>query len=172
MSIRPILHYPDERVRKVAEPVERITEDLLALLDDMIETMYDAPGVGLAAPQIGVSKRVAVIDISSGKEPGALIVMINPEIISADYEETAEEGCLSVPDFSETVTRARKLEVRFMNRNGEEVTLSAEGLLARAVQHEVDHLNGTLFIDHLPAVKKDVIKRKIKKAIREGHYRY
>lgn len=170
MSIRPILHYPEERVRAASQTVDAITDEILQLIDDMIETMYNAPGVGLAAPQVGVLKRVAVIDVTSGKDPEALIVMINPEILSTEGEENEEEGCLSVPSFTGSIKRAKVVEVGYMNRQGEQVTLSGEGLLARAIQHEVDHLNGTLFIDRLSPIRRDMIKRKIKKAIRQGVY--
>jgi peptide deformylase len=172
VSVLPILHYPDERVRQVSEPVDAVTDEIQTLIDDMVETMYAAPGVGLAAPQVGVLKRIAVIDITVGKEPDSLLVMINPEILSSEDEESDEEGCLSVPSFTGTVKRTKALTVRYLDRKGEEVTLDAEGFLARAVQHEIDHLNGTLFIDRLGPLKRDIVKRKIKKAIRQGDYEY
>jgi peptide deformylase len=172
MSILPIVHYPDERVRTVSESVDQITDEIQVLIDDMIETMYDAPGVGLAAPQVGVLKRVAVIDITGGKDPDALIVMINPEILSSQDEYVDEEGCLSVPSFTGKVKRTKSLKVSYLDRKGEKQTLHAEDLLARAVQHEMDHLNGKLFIDRLSPMKRDMIKRKIKKAIRQGDYDY
>ncbi len=170
MAVLPILHYPDDRLRRASEPVESITDETQTLIDDMIETMYAAPGVGLAAPQVGVSKQIMVVDITVGKDPEALHVMINPQIVSKAGEIKEEEGCLSVPEFSEGVPRAESLEVRYLTREGQEQTLCAEGLLAKAIQHEVDHLNGRLFIDRLSLLKRDMIKRKIRKAIRQGSY--
>jgi peptide deformylase len=137
----------------------------------MIATMYDAPGVGLAAPQVGVHKRIIILDITVGKEPDSLLVMINPEILSAEGEQTDEEGCLSVPGYNGNITRAQTVEVSYMTREGEQTTFNAEGLMARAIQHEVDHLDGILFVDRLSPLKRDMIKRKIKKAIRQGAYR-
>lgn len=170
MAFLSILHYPDERLRQVSEPVDMGTGDIEGLVRDMIETMYAAPGVGLAAPQVGVHKRIVIMDITAGKEPDSLVVMINPEILSSEGEESDEEGCLSVPNFTGTVKRGRAVKVSYLTREGDRVTRSAEGLLARAVQHEVDHLDGILFIDRLSPVKRDMIKRKIKKAIRQGVY--
>ncbi len=169
-GILPILHYPNELLRKASSDVDRITDDLQQLIEDMIRTLYAAPGVGLAAPQVGVLKKVIVIDTSVGKKPDSLIVMINPEILSSEGEQTDDEGCLSVPDFTGPVTRAERVEVGYLTREGKQVTLHAEGLLARAIQHEGDHLRGVLFIDRLSPVKRDMIKRKIKKAIRQGAY--
>ncbi len=170
MAILPILHYPDDRLRRAAEPVDTMTDEIQSLIDDMIETMYAAPGVGLAATQVGVAKQIMVVDITVGKDPQALHVMINPQIVSLAGEKTEEEGCLSVPEFSEGVVRSESLEVRYLTREGREQTLAAEGLLAKAIQHEVDHLNGRLFIDRLSVLKRDMIKRKIRKAIRQGSY--
>mgnify|MGYP001589671432 CR=1 FL=1 len=172
MGILPILHYPDEILRKVSEPVETITDEIQELIDHMIQTMYAAPGVGLAANQVGVLKRIAVMDVSSGKKTDSLIVMINPEMLSSEGEESYEEGCLSVPNFTGDVQRVGSVQVCYMTREVKEVTISAEGLLARAIQHELDHLNGILFFDRLPPMKRDMIKRKIKKAIRQGVYQY
>ncbi len=170
MSILSILHYPDERLRKVSQPVDEITDEILKLIDDMTQAMYDAPGVGLAATQVGVLKRVAVIDITAGKEQDSLITMINPEILSVEDEKKEEEGCLSVPGFAGIVKRASIVKIAYLTREGEQVTLNAEELLARVVQHEMDHLNGKLFIDRLSSMKRDMMKRKIKKAIRQGVY--
>lgn len=172
MGILPILHYPDEILRQVSEPVETVTDEIRELIEQMIETMYAAPGVGLAANQVGVLKRIAVMDVSSGKKPEALIVMINPELLSSEGEESYEEGCLSVPNFTGDLNRAGSVQVCYTTTEGRKMTLCAEGLLARAVQHELDHLNGFLFIDRLPVMKRDMIKRKIKKAIRQGVYQY
>ncbi len=170
MAVLPILHFPDDRLRRASEPVDAITDEIQKLIDDMIETMYAAPGVGLAATQVGVSKQIMVIDITLGKDPASLHVMINPQIISRAGEIKEEEGCLSVPEFSEGVPRAASLEVRYLTREGREQTLAADGLLAKAIQHEVDHLNGQLFLDRLSPLKRDLIKRKIRKAIRQGSY--
>ncbi len=170
MAVLPILHYPDDRLRRASKPVGTITDETQALIDDMIETMYAAPGVGLAAPQVGVSQQIMVVDISVGKDPEALYVMINPRIVKKEGEIKEEEGCLSVPEFSEGVPRAASLEVRYLTREGREQTLVADGLLAKAIQHEVDHLNGRLFLDRLSPLKRDMIKRKIRKAIRQGSY--
>ena len=168
--ILSILHYPDERLRKPSAPLSSIGDEDLVLIDNMIATMYDAPGVGLAAPQVGVHKRIMILDITVGKEPDSLVVMINPEILSAEGEQTDEEGCLSVPGYNGNVTRAQTVEVSYMTREGEQTTLNAEGLMARAIQHEADHLDGILFVDRLSPLKRDMIKRKIKKAIRQGAY--
>lgn len=169
--ILPILHYPDERLRKPSMPLPSVSDEDQVLIDNMIATLYDAPGVGLAAPQVGVHKRIIILDLSIGKEPGSLWVMINPEILSAAGEQTDEEGCLSVPGYNGNVIRARTVEVSCMTREGEQITLNAEGLMARAIQHEADHLDGVLFVDRLSPLKRNMIKRKIKKAIRQGVYR-
>jgi peptide deformylase len=168
----PIVQYPDERLREQSKPVDRLSEDDQVLIDNMIETMHGVPGVGLAAPQVGVLKRILVIDITVGKKPESLLVMVNPEILARDGEKTEEEGCLSIPDFTAEVTRAATVEVGYQNRLGEQVTLSADGLMSKAIQHEMDHLNGILFIDRLSPLKRDMIKRKIKKAIRQGIYQH
>ncbi len=167
----PILHYPDEQLRKTSTPLAAITEEDRELIENMIATLYDAPGVGLAAPQVGVHKRLVILDITAGKEPDRLFVMINPEILSSQGEQTDEEGCLSVPGYNGNVTRAQTIKVSYMNREGEQTTLNAEGLMARAIQHEVDHLDGILFVDRLSPLKRDMIKRKIRKAIRQGAYK-
>ncbi|NOY54202.1 MAG: peptide deformylase [Deltaproteobacteria bacterium] len=167
----PILHYPDEQLRKTSVPLTAITEEDRELIENMIATMYDAPGVGLAAPQVGVHKRIVVLDTTVGKEPNALVVMINPEILSSEGMQTEEEGCLSVPGYNGNVARAQTIKVSYMTREGEQTTLNAEGLMARAIQHEVDHLDGILFVDRLSPLKRDMIKRKIKKAIRQGAYK-
>jgi peptide deformylase len=169
--VLPILHYPDERLRKTSEEVTSLTADDQTLIDNMVETMHKAPGVGLAAPQVGVAKRIFVLDLTIGKELDALMVLINPEILSSEGAQTEEEGCLSVPGYQADVTRAASLKVTYMTREGEQATLNAEGLMAKAIQHEMDHLNGILFIDRLSPLRRDMIKRKIKKAIRQGAYR-
>jgi peptide deformylase len=167
MAIRPILKYPDPRLREVAEPVARVDADARQLVEDMAETMYAAPGVGLAAPQIGVNQRVFVIDIASDDEPSDLRVFINPEILELDGVQTWNEGCLSFPGASEEIKRAERVKVRALGLDGEPFVLEADGLLAVAVQHENDHLNGVLMIDKLSPLKKRMVSRKVEKAQRE-----
>ena len=162
--------FPDKVLRGKAEPVETVTEEIKELLYNMADTMYDAPGIGLAAPQVGVLKRVVVIDVTAGQEPGKLMNLINPEILEASGTELGEEGCLSVPGEYEYVNRAEFVRVRAVNEDGETVEFEAEGILARAVQHEIDHLNGRLFIDHLPGMKKESVKKRIKRRINDGDY--
>lgn len=168
MAVLTIRKYGDEVLRLPAEPVEEIDASLHALIDDMIETMYAAPGVGLAANQVGVSKRLMVIDLSVGKRPAECHVFINPEIIDSTGEVTEEEGCLSIPDFVEIVTRPERVKLRYRDRNGAEREMWGEGLMARAMCHEIDHLNGTLFVDHLRGFKKDRILKKIAKLSKSG----
>jgi peptide deformylase len=166
--ILPIRKYGDDVLRLPAEPVAEIDPTLQTLIDDMIETMYAAPGVGLAANQVGVARRVMVIDLSVGKRPGECHVFINPEIVDSEGEVTEEEGCLSIPDFVEIVTRPEKVKLRYLDRNGEEREMWGEGLMARAMCHEIDHLNGTLFVDHLRGFKKEKILKRISKLARSG----
>ena len=168
MAVLPIVKYGDDVLRLPTTPVSRIDDSVQKLIDDMVATMYAAPGVGLAANQVGVSLRVAVIDLSVGRRPGELHVMINPEIAEVDGEITEEEGCLSIPDFVEVVTRPQRALTRYLDRNGEPQELWGEGLMARAMCHELDHLNGTLYVDHLRGLKKDRILRKIQKLARSG----
>jgi peptide deformylase len=159
--IRPILVYPDPRLREVAQPVTAVTDEIRTLADDMAETMYDAPGVGLAATQIGVALRVFVIDIAAEDEPSALKVFINPEILESTGTQTWEEGCLSFPGVSEEIKRAARVKVRALDITGKPFELEATGLMAVAIQHENDHLNGDLMIDHLNALKKRLLGRKL-----------
>ena len=168
MPVLPICKYGDDVLRVPAEPVSEIDDALQSLIDDMVLTMYAAPGVGLAANQVGVSKRLMIIDLSVGRRPGELHVFINPEMIEAEGEITEEEGCLSIPDFVEMVTRPERVKLRFLDRTGKEREMWGEGLMARAMCHEVDHLNGGLFIDHLRGLKKDRILKKIQKLARSG----
>ena len=154
-------------LRRKAAPVEDFGDELQRLIDDMLETMYAAPGIGLAAPQVGISRRIFVIDTSSDTEPGQLIVLANPELLEAEDEVVAEEGCLSVPDYSAKVKRARRVAVRGHNRHGQPIEVRGEDLLARALQHEIDHLEGTLFIDRLSPFRREVAKKKLKKAFAE-----
>jgi peptide deformylase len=164
MALLPILQYPDPRLREAAKPVAAVTPEILKLVDDMAETMYDAPGCGLAANQVGVPLRIFVIDTAAEDEPSDLRVYINPEILELDGVQTWEEGCLSFPGATEEIKRAEKVKVRALDRDGKEFTLEAEGLLAVAIQHENDHLNGVLMIDKLSALKKRMMSKKVEKA--------
>ena len=168
--IRPILKYGDELLHDRARPVEAITQEIHRLIDDMIETMYAAPGVGLAAPQVGVPLRIFVIDLSVGRDPSGLIVMVNPEFVDRDGIQLEEEGCLSVPGFNATVVRPSRATVKGLDRAGNEQQREGLGLLARAFQHEIDHLDGTLFVDRLRGIKRDLIVRRIKKLTRAGKW--
>ncbi|HUF18655.1 MAG TPA: peptide deformylase [Thermoanaerobaculia bacterium] len=168
MAVLPICKYGDPVLRERATEVTEITPELHVLIDHMVDTMYAAPGVGLAANQVGVSKRLMLIDLSVGEDPAQLHVFINPEIIETEGEITEEEGCLSIPDFVEFVTRPEWLRVKYLDREGNEQEMEAEGLMARAVCHEIDHLNGALFIDYLRGLKKERILKRIQKVIRLG----
>ncbi len=159
--LRQILHYPDPRLRRKAEPIGAVTDEIRALIDDMAETMYNAPGIGLAATQIGVTQRVVVIDLS--EERNQLQVFINPEIYAADGEQIMEEGCLSVPGIFEPVTRAGYVKVRARDRQGQPFELDATGLLASCIQHEIDHLDGKVFVDRLSRLKQQRIRKKLEK---------
>ena len=161
MAIRQILHYPDPRLRRRAESVAHVDAQTRTVVDDMVETMYQAPGIGLAAPQIDVLKRIIVIDTSETKDD--LHVFINPEIVSSDGEQTLEEGCLSVPGIYDNVTRAQRITVRALDREGQPFELEASGLLATCVQHEIDHLEGKLFVDYLSRLKQQRIRKKLQK---------
>lgn len=168
MAILPICKYGDDVLRQRTQPVLEVDASLQKLIDDMIDTMYAAPGVGLAANQVGVSKQLMVIDLSVGKRAGECHVFINPEIIESEGEVTEEEGCLSIPDFVEVVTRPERVKLRYLDRQGVEREMWGEGLMARAMCHEIDHLEGTLFVDHLRGLKKDRILKKIGKLARSG----
>ena len=169
MTILDIRLIPDPVLRKKAEAVEGPSDEIINLLDDMTETMYNAPGVGLAANQVGILKRLIVIDCSTDEEEPNLLKMINPEIIVSNNEKIElEEGCLSIPEHKSFVVRPSRVEVSYMNLNGETERLKAKGLLSACVQHEVDHLNGILFIDHISRLKRDMIIRKVKKQLREN----
>lgn len=164
MAILPIIHVPDPLLRQVSKPVGAITPAIVQLLEDMVQTMYDAPGLGLAAPQIGQMSRAIVMDCAKDETPPELWKMINPEIIAASEEtEILEEGCLSIPDHVGDVERPASVTVRFMDIEGQMQELQADGLLSACVQHEIDHLNGVLFIDHLSRLKRDMIWRKVLK---------
>ncbi|HYK04621.1 MAG TPA: peptide deformylase [Thermoanaerobaculia bacterium] len=166
--ILPIRKYGDDVLRHPTEPVAEIDASIQQLIEDMIDTMYAAPGVGLAANQVGVSKQLMLIDLSVGKRPGECYVFINPEIVESVGEITEEEGCLSIPDFVEVVTRPERVKLRYLDRNGEQREMWGEGLMARAMCHEIDHLRGTLFVDHLRGFKKDRILKKIAKLAKSG----
>ena len=169
--VRKILKYGEPMLERPADPITDFdTPELRELIGDMWETMYAAKGVGLAAPQIGSGTRVSVIDVSVGEDETKKIVIINPEILSSEGTQTGEEGCLSIPGFREPVTRANQVTVRAQNEKGETIELSGEELLARAFQHEIDHLNGILFINHLSTLKRDIIRRKIKKLQKAGEW--
>jgi peptide deformylase len=168
--IRPILKYGDSPLHEPARPVDAITPEIDRLVDDMIETMYAAPGIGLAAPQVGVPLRVIVIDLSVGRDPRGLFVMINPEFVEVEGVQLEEEGCLSLPTFNATVVRPSKVVMKSLDRHGGEQTVEGTGLLARAFQHEMDHLDGTLFVDRLRGIKRDMIVRRIKKLARSGKW--
>lgn len=163
--------FPDEILRKVAEKVETIDAELLTLLDNMLETLYAAPGYGIAAPQVGVSKRIIIIDDSIGKKEGRVFELINPEIIESSGEINEEEGCLSIPGEYAYVKRFTDITVKYLDRTGKECIYKSETtLFARIVQHEIDHLNGHLFIDKLSSLKRDSIKKSIKKRVKDGDY--
>ena len=168
--IRPILKYGDSTLHAIAANVDELTPDIERLIDDMVEMMYAAPGVGLAAPQVGVALRIFVVDVSVGRDPKGLIVMINPEFVARDGVQLEEEGCLSVPGFNATVVRPSRAVIKGRDRNWEERTHEGTGLLARAFQHEMDHLDGMLFVDRLRGIKRDLIVRKIKKLSRAGKW--
>jgi peptide deformylase len=167
MAIREIIKIGHPTLTTKAVPVESIDQELRDLARDMVETLHAAPGVGLAAPQVDVSKRLIVVDITIGKEPGALLVLVNPEIVHAAGEIVCEEGCLSIPDVSENVARPYRVIVRALDLDGREVRIEAEDYLARALCHEIDHLDGKLFIDRLSPLKRALIKKKFKKRERE-----
>ncbi len=162
MAVLTLLHFPDERLRKVATPVEKVDDEIRTLIDDMIETMYAERGIGLAAPQVNVSKRIVVIDVSENRDQP--IVLINPEIISTEDEiMDMMDGCLSIPDSFAPTQRFRYLKVKALDRNGDEIELEAADLFAGCIQHELDHLNGKRFIDHLSPLKRQRIEKKQKK---------
>lgn len=166
-----ILKYGEPVLEQAADPVSNFnTPALKQLIEDMFETMYAAKGVGLAAPQVGMKQRLTVIDISVGEDESKKLVLINPEIVSREGTQVGEEGCLSIPGFREPVTRANKVTVKAQNEKGEPFEIDGDELLARALQHEIDHLNGKLFINHLSALKRDIIRRKIKKLQKAGEW--
>ena len=168
--LRPILRLGDSILSEPARTVEAITPEIETLIDDMIETMYAAPGIGLAAPQVGMPLKIFVIDVSMGKDPAALHTMINPQFVERDGMQLEEEGCLSVPGFTATVARPKHVVVEGLDRHGETYRIEGTGLLARALQHEVDHLHACLFVDRLRGISRDLILRKIKKLSKAGKW--
>ncbi|MGE3176429.1 MAG: peptide deformylase [Vicinamibacterales bacterium] len=168
--IRPILKFGDTPLHQKARPVDTITPDLERLIDDMIETMYAAPGIGLAAPQVGEPLRIFVVDLSMGHDPAGLITIVNPEFVERDGMQLEEEGCLSVPGFNATVMRPARAVVKGLDRHGEPIQIEGKDLLARAFQHEMDHLEGMLFVDRLRGIKRDLIVTKIRKLSKAGKW--
>src|SRR5271167_3049518 len=168
--VYPIVKYGDPVLEKPSAPITKFDDELRKLADDMFESMYAAHGVGLAAPQIGISQRIAVIDVTFKEDPEAQIVLVNPEIIHVEGRVTSNEGCLSLPEFREKVTRPRKVTARAQNLKGETFEVTGEELLARALLHETDHLNGKLYINHISALKRDLIKRKVRKLTKMGEW--
>jgi len=165
MTIKPLIILPDPLLRQVSKPIERVDSDLQRLADDMLETMYDAPGIGLAAIQIGVARRMLVIDVAREGEEKQPLVFINPEIVSSSDERSVyEEGCLSIPDYYAEVERPATVGVKYLDRDGKEQTMKADSLLATCLQHEIDHLNGVLFIDHISRLKREMVIKKFTKA--------
>ncbi|MDX3926588.1 MAG: peptide deformylase [Shinella sp.] len=165
MTIKPLIILPDPLLRQVSSPIEAVNDDVRKLADDMLETMYDAPGIGLAAIQIGVPRRMLVLDVSKEEEGKQPLVFINPEIVSSSEARSVyEEGCLSIPDYYAEVERPAEIEVRYVDRDGKQQTIKADGLLATCLQHEIDHLNGVLFIDYISKLKREMVIRKFTKA--------
>jgi len=169
--IYPIVKYGDPVLEKVAAPITEFDDKLKKLVDDMFESMYEAHGVGLAAPQIGLSLHLAVIDVTFKEDPDAKIVLCNPQIIKTEGRQTSSEGCLSIPEFRENVTRPNRVTVRAQDVSGKWFEKTGEDLLARAFLHETDHLNGKLYISHISALKRDLMKRKIRKLIKSGEWK-
>ena len=168
--IYPIVKYGDPVLEKPAAPVEVFDDELRKLLEDMFESMYAAHGVGLAAPQIGISKRIAVIDVTFKEDPSAKLVLVNPQIILTEGKQKGSEGCLSIPDFREPVSRPQRVTVRAQDGTGKWFEKTGEDMLARAFMHETDHLNGRLYIHHISALKRDLMKRKIRKLVKAGEW--
>ncbi|WP_123102994.1 peptide deformylase [Acidithiobacillus sulfuriphilus] len=166
MALLKIVEFPDLQLTLLAQPVVHVDKNLRRLADDMAETMYDAPGIGLAAPQVAAARRLIVVDVSENRNE--LMTLINPEILASSGEEEMKEGCLSVPGVLETVRRAERVTVRALTLQGSTVELEADGLLAVCLQHEIDHLNGTIFVDHLSRLKQNMIRRKLSKRARYG----
>ena len=168
MAIREIIVLPDKQLRLVSKPIEKVTAEVRKLADDMLETMYDAPGIGLAAIQVGEPLRMLVIDLAKEDEPAAPQVFINPEVLGSSEDRSVyEEGCLSIPDYYAEVERPAAVRVKYLDRDGKAQEIEAEGLLATCLQHEIDHLNGVLFIDHISKLKRDMVVKKFKKLAKD-----
>src|SRR5262245_5787469 len=168
MSIKPLINLPDPILRQVSRPVERIDDSLRKLAGDMLDTMYDAPGIGLAAIQVGEPLRMLVIDLAKEGEQPAPYVFVNPEIVESSEDRSVyEEGCLSIPDYYAEVERPASVRVKYLDRNGKAQEIAADGLMATCLQHEIDHLNGVLFIDHISKLKRDMVVKKFKKLARD-----
>ena len=166
----PILKYGAPELKRVSVAVDFFNGELEKIARNMVETMYGAPGIGLAAPQVGLNLRLATVDLSVGEEKDRLITICNPEIVSVEGEQKSEEGCLSIPEFTDTILRPSRMVVRGQDLHGDEIRIEAEGLLARCFSHEIDHLNGILFVDHLSSVKKNLVRNKIKKLAKTGQW--
>lgn len=170
MALLPIVKYPDPRLETVTEPVEEFDGDLRQLAEDMVQTMHHAPGIGLAAPQVGRSERLAVIDLSVGAEPDDLLILVNPRVVEVEDEVREEEGCLSFPDLMLVVPRPRRVVVEYQDLEGNARKIEGEDLLARCLHHEIDHLDGVLFLQRVSSLKRDLARRKISKRIRAGDW--
>jgi len=169
MTLLDIITYPDKRLRRKAAPVESVDDDVRQIITDMAETMYAAPGLGLASTQVGIDKRIIIYDISSPEDNPKLEVLINPEIVESDGTQLSEsEGCLSVPDFRSDVQRFERVKVEALDRDGQPIEIDTDGLHAIVLQHEIDHLDGVLFIDKISALKREMYKRKVKKALKKN----
>jgi peptide deformylase len=168
--LRPILKYGDQALHEPARAVDAVTPEIDRLIGDMIETMYAAPGIGLAAPQVGAALRIFIVDLSLGRDPAGLIVMVNPEFVEREGMQLEDEGCLSVPGFNATVVRPARVVLKGLDRTGSPQQLEGTGLLARAFQHEMDHLDGMLFVDRLRGIKRDLIVKRIRKLTRAGKW--
>ncbi len=168
--ILPIVKYGNPILHQIATPVISFDEELAELSKNMVETMYDAGGVGLAAPQVGMLTRLMVVDPTAGEKTDSLIVLVNPKIITTEGDQFEDEGCLSIPSFSEQVHRSQKVVVSARGIDNKELVVEGQGLLSRILIHEIDHLNGVLFIDHISVIKRDIIKRKIRKKVRNGEW--
>ena len=170
MAVRPIVVYPDPVLLRATRPVEKVDDEIRALVRDMADTMYVAPGIGLAANQVGVGLRICIIDLTAGDEPDQLHVFINPEVIEADGKQVGEEGCLSFPDIMLDVQRAERVTVEALDLEGQPFRFSAEGLMSRALQHEIEHLDGQVFLRNVSSLKRELVKRQIRRRIKTGDW--
>lgn len=170
MAIRPIVLYPDPVLLRPTEPVETVDDAVRRLVDDMVETMHAAPGIGLAANQVGVSSRICVVDLSAGEDPEALVVFINPKVVAVSGSQLGEEGCLSFPDVTLEIDRAEEATVEALNREGEPFTYTGRGLMARAMLHECEHLDGRTFLRNVSPLKRELVKKQIRKRIKSGDW--